>query len=794
LFTTTELNRSFISKKGIYETEANVILTENPNNKPVAINTIQPKGGMQIDEEKENAELLKMYRRLLRKAKPVMKPGDSKQIKKAFMFAAHAHREQRRKSGEPYIYHPVQVAMIVTEEIGLDTTSIISAFLHDVVEDTEYTLKDIEDKFGITVANIIDGLTKMSASAKMNTSLQAENFRKMLLTISKDIRVVLIKIADRLHNMRTLESQPRDKQMKIRSETTYIYAPLAHRLGLYNIKSELEDLGLRYSDPESYFSIKKSIEESKPERNRFFRMFNRPLKMDLGKINLDFEIKMRAKSIYSIYQKMQKQEIPFEQVYDYFAIRIILKNEFANLKAEKYACWSVFSAITDHYTSNTKRLRDWISVPRDNGYESLHITVMGPTGSWVEVQVRTQRMDEIAERGYAAHWKYKEKGARKAGRGKKHDSEVGLDSWISKIRSLLEKKETNAAEFLEDFKGELYQDEVYAFTPKGDLKKLPFGASVLDFAFDIHTEVGARCMAAKVNGKLVPLSHQITNGDQVEIITSKTIKANDGWLKFVVTSRAKTKIKEYLKEDHKRVASLGKETVQRKFKHMKIPFNDQTAQKIAQFFQFKTETDFYFDVGSGIFDHTEIKRFKDHLKDTDEAKKARPETAHEFKKAIKKVHPEDDELIIGEDMSMEHSFAKCCTPIPGDPVFGFTTIGKGIKIHRTTCPNAPSMLANYGHRVIKTRWNSSKSKNKEEFEVDLLIEGVDRMGLVNDVTRVISNQMKVNIQTINISAENGIFKGRISLSVHDKDELESLLVNLRAIENVFRVTRQEDKV
>lgn len=746
---------------------------------------------MHIDEEKENAELLKLYRKLLRKAKPRLKEGDTKLIKKAFMFAADAHKDMRRKSGEPYIFHPVSVALIVAEEIGLGTTSIIAAFLHDVVEDTEYTLNDIEERFGATVANIIDGLTKMSATTQFTTSMQAENFRKMLLTISKDIRVVLIKIADRLHNMRTLNSMPRDKRLKVRSETAYIYAPLAHRLGLYSIKSELEDLGLKYSDPEAYSQIQLKVEESKPERDRFFKMFVKPIKNNIKLQGYDFDIKMRAKSNYSIYRKMQKQDIPFEQVYDYYAIRIILKGDIS-LEKEKSACWEVYSIVTDHYTPNTKRLRDWISVPRDNGYESLHITVMGPNGQWVEVQIRTERMDEVAEKGYAAHWRYKEV-PKKGSKKKSTKNRIGLEHWLAKVRELLENQDLNAFEFLDDFRANLYQDEVYAFTPKGDLKKFPNGASVLDFAFEIHTEVGAKCLGAKVNGKLVPLNYQLQNGDQVEILTSNQPKANEGWLKYVVTSRARSKIKDYLKEDFKRLAALGKEVVLRKFKQMKIPFTDRHITKLSHFFNYKTESDFYYHVGNGDIDHTEIKKFKEHISNEKESKKLRPETAKEFKQEVKKIRKtSEDELVIGENMdSLEYGMAKCCSPIPGDNIFGFITVNSGIKIHRTSCPNAVSLLANYGHRVIKTRW---ASVHEEEFEADLIIEGTDRIGLVNDITRVISSQMKVNIKSINIGTNTGIFRGNISLSVHDIDELGQLILKLENIDGVIKVIRMEEKV
>lgn len=751
---------------------------------------------MQIDEEKENKELLKLYRKMLRHARPILKEGDSATIKKAFKFAVHAHKDMRRKSGEPFIFHPVNVALIVIDEIKLGATAIVAALLHDVVEDTEYTLEDIEQMFGKTVSEIIDGLTKMKATERMrlDNSMQAENFKKMLLTISKDIRVVLIKIADRLHNMRTLDSMPRDKKLKIRSETSYIYAPLAHRLGLYAIKSELEDLGLKYSDPKSYRAIEKKVYDSKPDRSRFFRNFVRPIKQELQKKKqqhpgLDYGIKMRTKSVYSIYQKMQKQQIPFEQVYDFFAIRIIIKGDIPD---EKLACWEVYSIVTDNYTPNTRRLRDWISVPRENGYESLHITVMGPKGQWVEVQVRTERMDDVAERGFAAHWRYKDKpGGR--GSAKRKQAEQGLEAWIGRVREMLEQKDMDAVEFITDFRSNLYQKEVYAFTPKGDLKRFPNEATVLDFAFDIHTEVGLRCMGAKVNGRLVPLHQKLSNGDQVEILTSnKQIKVGQSWMKYVTTSRARTKIKEHLKEDRKRIASMGREVVARKFKQMKEPLSDKNAIRIAHFFGQPTETDFYYQVGLGSIDHTQIKKFKDHLQKEQENKHLKVETAKDFKKNIKEIRKDDDELVIGENSDkLDYSLSQCCKPIPGDGIYGFITINSGIKIHRTTCPNSVSMMANYGHRIIKARWSNSYDK---EFEVKVVIEGTDRMGLMSDVTKVISSQMQVNIRSINITTDTGIFQGKIALSVHGNNEMQELMKKLETVDGVLKVTREEEKV
>ncbi|MEN7548668.1 bifunctional (p)ppGpp synthetase/guanosine-3',5'-bis(diphosphate) 3'-pyrophosphohydrolase [Rapidithrix thailandica] len=733
-----------------------------------------------IDIEQENKTLLRKYRALLRKAKPLLKnyEEDSKQIRKAFKFAVDAHKDMRRKSGEPYIYHPLDVATIVVEEIGLGKTSIIAALLHDVVEDTEWELKDIEERFGTKVAKIIDGLTKISATASKGRSLQAENFRKMLLTISEDIRVVLVKIADRLHNMRTLDSMPKDKQLKIKSETEYIYAPLAHRLGLYNIKSELEDLCLKYSDRSVYDEITEKIEQTQTVRNRFIQNFIKPIRADLKRQGFEFKIKSRTKSIRSIYNKMKRQGVSFEQVYDLFAIRIIFQSI---REVEKTGCWKIYSVVTDHYTPNVNRLRDWISVPKANGYESLHTTVMGPKGQWVEVQIRSERMDEIAEKGYAAHWKYKDNSNDKG--------DQGIEGWLNRVRQLLEDNNTSAIEFLDDFRANLFNKEVFTFTPKGDLKVFPGGATVLDFAFEIHTEVGARCLGAKINGRLVPLNYKLQNGDQVEILTSNKPKANEDWFKFVTTGKARSKIKEYLKEDKKRIASMGKEIVARKLKHLKLPMNDQVVRQMMEYFNLKTETEFYFQVGEGIIEHNQLKRFQEKKKKQDNTPKIRPTDAKEFKQKIREIRKGEDELVIGEDIdNVDYSLAPCCNPIPGDDIFGFTTVSSGIKIHRTNCPNAVAMMANYGYRIIKARWSSLQDK---QFDVHINIEGTDRMGIVNDVTRIISSQMRVNIKSIRFETRNSIFEGDISLLVHDTKEVSRIAKLLEGIEGVIKVKRLE---
>lgn len=737
---------------------------------------------IQVDLEEERKEIIKRYRKLLKMAKPMLKDGDSKIIKKAFNVSNDAHREMRRKSGEPYIYHPLEVALICVEEIGLGTTSIVSALLHDVVEDTDWELEDIEREFGPKVTQIIDGLTKISGVFDYGSSQQAENFRKMLLTLSDDVRVILIKLADRLNNMRTLDSMPRHKQLKIASETMYLYAPLAHRLGLYAIKSELEDLYLKFTDSDTYQFIITKINETRISRNKFIKGFIAPIEEELELQGFKFTIKGRPKSVFSIYNKMKKQNIPFEEVYDLFAVRIIIESELDNEKAD---CWQVYSVVTDFYRPNPDRLRDWISTPRANGYESLHTTVMSSTGQWVEVQIRTLRMDDIAERGYAAHWKYKDKDVVQAKAG------TGLDEWITQVRSLLESNDGSAIEFMDDFRGNLFHDEVFVFTPKGELKVLPFGATALDFAFEIHTEVGAKCIGAKVNQRLVPINHKLKNGDQVEILTSNKQKPTEDWLGSVVTSKAKAKIKDALKEDKKSIIMDGKEIVQRKLKQMKIEFNSEVVEQLRAYFETKTPNEFYYKIGRGIIDATSIKSFKEYK----EQKKQKGKPSYEkvkdettFTKEIKSLKgPDHDQLLIGEDMDVvDYILAKCCNPIPGDDVFGFVTINDGIKIHRTSCPNALELLSNHGNRVIKARWTSQK---QIAFLAGLRIVGTDRVGLINDVTKVISNELKVNMRSITVDSDSGLFEGTIKLYVDSTQHLEKLVANLSKVEGIIKVSR-----
>ncbi|MFK7951672.1 MAG: bifunctional (p)ppGpp synthetase/guanosine-3',5'-bis(diphosphate) 3'-pyrophosphohydrolase [Ekhidna sp.] len=726
------------------------------------------------DLEEERKEIIRRYRRLLRKARPVLKDGDAKLIKKAFYTSMEAHSGMRRKSGEPYIFHPLEVAEICVTEIGLGTTSIVAALLHDVVEDTEYTLEDINRMFGKKVETIIDGLTKISGVFDHGSSQQAENFRKMLLTLSDDVRVILIKLADRLHNMRTLESMPRNKQLKIANETIYLYAPLAHRLGLYSFKSEMEDLYLKYSEAETYRSISQKINATKDARGKFIRNFIKPIKEKLNNLGVDYEIKGRPKSIYSIWNKMQKQGVPFEQVYDLFAIRVILN---VPMESEKALCWQAYSLVTDHYQPNPDRLRDWVSLPRANGYESLHTTVMSDKGQWVEVQIRTRRMDEIAEKGYAAHWKYK---------GGNSSDESGLEMWITKVRETLEQNDGSAIEFVDDFRSTLYSNEVFVFTPKGDLKTLPQGATALDFAFDIHTEVGAHCLGAKVNQKLVPLNFELKNGDQVEILSSKKQKPNESWLKYVVSSKAKSKIKDALKEERKVFVDEGREIVKRKLKQLKLEYRDEVIAKVVSYFNAKSAPDLYYLIGTGKIDHALIKSFNKEEEIVENKKEVKD--AKSLEEKLSRVRKTDhDLLLLGEDLDIvDYKFAKCCNPIAGDGVFGFVTVSEGIKIHRTTCPNAAELLSNYGYRIIKAKWAST---HKQDFETTLSIIGTDRMGLVSDVSNIISEELEVNMRSLSINTEGGIFEGKIRLYVMNTSHLDKLVKKMEKVNGVVKVNR-----
>jgi len=731
----------------------------------------------EVEIEKENAAIAKAYKELLKVSYQTLSVADKKLIRQAFDVAVDAHKNQRRKSGEAYIFHPIAVAKIVAQEIGLDGTCIAAALLHDVVEDNEeYTHAIIKEKFGKTVSRIVDGLTKISSLSKeTDVSTQAENFRKMLLTLNDDVRVIIIKIADRLHNMQTMDSMRADKQEKIASETLYIYAPLAHRIGLYNIKTELEDLGLKYTEPDIYNDIHNKIKESKEEQDAYIKAFSKVIVDSLDKEGLNYDIKGRPKSIYSIRRKMLKQGVSFDEVYDKFAVRIIYKSDLAN---EKFLAWKIYSIVTDHFIPNPIRLRDWISSPKSTGYEALHITVMGPKGRWVEVQIRSERMNEIAEKGYAAHYKYKQGNA-----------EDALDTWVDKLQEALESNETNAVDFVEQFKLNLYSKEIYVFSPKGDLKSLPKGATPLDFAFSIHTEIGMKTRGAKVNGKLVPLSHELQSGDQVEILTSENIKPNSNWLDYATTARARSKIKSSLKDEKKEVAEDGKEILRRKLKQLKINLDEKSINEMVVYFKLKTSLDLFYRVGIGSLDNTMLKEyaasrsnaFMSYIKN----KIRKPTVVPNIDKD--EITTKYDMLVFGkEEEKLDYKLSACCNPIPGDDVFGFLTINEGIKVHKKNCPNALSLQSNYAYRIMQAKWMDS---SQQEFAAQITLSGIDNLGLVNNITKVISDNMHVNMKSISFQSDDGIFSGKINLIVKNSSMLKKLMDNLKKINGIDKVTR-----
>jgi GTP pyrophosphokinase len=732
-----------------------------------------------IELEAENKAIAQEYKELLRISYQTLTNDDKKIIRKAFDVAVDAHKDQRRKSGEAYIFHPIAVAKIVARDIGLGATSIAAALMHDVVEDTDITVQDMEKMFNPKIAQLVEGLTKISkVKTDQEISMQAENFRKMLLTLNDDVRVILIKIADRLHNMQTMGSMADYKQAKIASETLYIYAPLAHRLGLYNIKTQLEDLGLKYTEPVVYNDIVSKIKETKEEQDEYIKTISDVLSTSLQEEGIEFTIKGRPKSIYSIRRKMKVQSVTFDEVYDKFALRIIYKS---NPHDEKFIAWKIYSVVTDHYRPSPSRLRDWISSPKSTGYEALHITVMGPKGRWVEIQVRSERMDEIAEKGYAAHYKYKN-GA---------TEEHGLEIWLNQLKEALENSASNAVDFVEDFKLNLYAKEIYVFTPKGEIKSLPKGATSLDFAFSIHSEIGVTTRGTKVNGKLVPLNYELNSGDQVEIITSANQKPTSQWLDYVTTSRAKNKIKNVLNENTKKIAEEGKELLERKLRHLKITLNEQTLNELVNFFKLHTSLDLFYRAGIGTIENQQLKDFAAQKSNTlvNFFKKTIKRTPSASSEQVRKneLNKKFDLLVFGvEQNKLDYKLSTCCNPIPGDEVFGFITINEGIKVHKKDCPNAISLQSNYAYRIIQTKWIDS---SQEEFKAVLRITGMDTLGLTNELTKVISNQMNVNIQSISLSSEAGIFKGQVTVVVQNNTILKKLIDNIRKVDGIDKITR-----
>ena len=732
------------------------------------------------DIEIEKKALAKEYKELLKISYQTLSVDDKKLIRKAFNFAVDAHEHQRRISGEAYIFHPIAVAKIVAYEIGLDAISIAAALIHDVVEDnSNYSIQNIKKIFGKDIARIVDGLTKISnINKKGDISHQAENYRKMLLTLNEDVRVIIIKIADRLHNMQTLSSMPAEKQIKKASETLYIYAPLAHRIGLYNIKTELEDLGLKYTDPETYNDISKKLIENKKDQDDYIKRFNDKIIKSLTKEKLKYEIKGRSKSIFSIRNKMIKQGISFDEVYDKFAVRIIYKS---NPKNEKFLAWKIYSIVTDHFTPNPIRLRDWISAPKSTGYEALHITVVGPKSRWVEVQIRSERMNEIAEKGYAAHYKYKQKNDK---------SDDSLDVWINKLQEALENPDANAVDFVEQFKLNLYAKEIFVFTPQGELKSLPVDASPLDFAFAIHTEVGLKTRGAKVNGKLVPLSKKLKSGDRVEILTSDKIRPSSNWMDYATTAKARSKIKSTLNAEKKVLAKEGKEKLRRKLKQLKLTLNDKIIAELQKYFKLNTSQDLFYRVGINTIDNVMIKKyassrsnvFISYIKNKIRRK---PKLENEIEK--EEITKKYDLLVFGNDEEkLDYTISTCCNPIPGDNVFGFITINDGIKIHKKNCPNALSMQSNYDYRIIKAKWIDS---SQEEFTVSIDLTGIDKIGLLSNITKVISENMNINMRKLNLETDGGIFKGNIIISVKTNNLVNKVIEKLKKLKGIEKVKR-----
>ena len=748
-------------------------------------------GNKDIFDDEDKNRIQSEYESLVNNLLRCGKPGDRELIDKAFKIANEAHWNMRRKSGEPYIIHPISVAKIVNQEIGLGAKSIAVALLHDVVEDTEYSLEDVERDFDPKIASLIDGLTKISGTynKENSSSLQAENFRKMLLTLSDDLRVILIKIADRLHNMRTLDSMPEHKKMKVAGETIFLYAPLAHRLGLYAIKSELEDLSFKFRQPQVYEEISSKLKHSEKKYVALINKFSLPIIEKLTETGLKFDISGRPKSIFSIWQKMQAKNVPFEEVYDVLAVRIVFE-PVAGIP-EKTQCWNIYSVITETYLPKPDRLRDWVSRPKPNGYEALHVTVMGPEGNWVEVQIRSKRMDEIAERGYAAHWKYKGDEAQ----------ESELDKWIKKIRLMLENPNEDPIEFLDEFKMNLFSSEIMVFTPKGTLISLPKGASALDFAYEIHTEVGNIAIGAKINHKLNPINTILMSGDQVEIITSKIAKPEKEWLAFVRTTKAKDAIKNALKIESKDSLQKGVEILDIKLKEIGLTVNNEIIKTLISGYEALNKEDLYSGIGLGRINLENLKKVVSKSPSKNVIR------YWELKLIGSKKDKEKQETEINqgqidnsvpfllrenvENSEQSYEIAKCCNPIPGDEVIGYHSPEGAIVIHKPKCPLAIRIMSNEGNRIIAVKWAIHKLIS---FIARISMVGIDRIGLVNDITNIISSELKVNMTNINISVQNGIFEGTIDLYVHHTKDLNNLILKISNINGIENVKRVEDFV
>ena len=733
---------------------------------------------MLVEDKILPKEINNLYEDLVKGSYQILNEEEKKIIKDSLIIAYNAHEGQLRKSGELYIYHPLGVAKIVAHNIGLDCDSIAAALLHDVVEDTKLTIKDINKAVGKNIGKIVDGLTKISILRKnKDYSVQAENYRRMLLTLHNDIRVILIKIADRLHNMRTVEYLDEIKKEKIASESLYIYAPLAHRVGLFNLKNELEDLSLKTIEPKTYKTIKSKFDKSQDNQEKYIESFKKLIIESLDNQKIKYSIKGRNKSIFSINNKMQTKNISFNEVYDRFAIRIIYTSSKID---EKFIAWKIYSIISDHFIPNPARFKDWITYPKVNGYEALHLTVVGPENRWVEIQIRSERMDEIAEKGYAAHYNYKH--------GETKQREV--DIWLNKLQDVLIDDPQHAIDFVEDFKLNFYSEEIYVFTPKGDLKSIKSGSTALDFAFNIHTDIGSKTRGARVNGKLVPLSHVLESGDQVDIMTSKNVKPSVNWLDFVITSKAKSKIKSSLNIEKKRISIEGQQILKRKLKNFKIKLDDKISSQMMKFFDINASNDLFFSVGNGAIDNKKIKQFvNDYNRSFIGFIKRR---IGSNKKKVDKINKSDhsikfDKLIFGKDQeSLKYSMANCCDPIPGDSVFGFVSVNDGIKVHKKDCPNSISLRSNYAYRVISAKWIDSQS---HEFNTKINFTGIDDLGIISQITSTISDSMKVNMNKISVESNDGTFTGTISLEVSNTVILNKLLKSLKKIKGIEKVTR-----
>ncbi len=742
---------------------------------------------MKIQTETETQEIIARFEDLMDHCTHINDPDEIKRIKKAFQFANEAHKNMRRKSGEPYIIHPISVSKIVATEIGLGSKSVISALLHDVVEDTEYTLEDIRYSFGDKITEIIDGLTKIAGVFDKKSTIQVENFRKLLLTLSDDVRVILIKLADRLDNMRTLDSMPRNKQLKIAGETSFLFAPLAHRLGLYTIKTELEDLALKYQDPQIYDDILQKIRDSEKKRQLFINKFSLPIIDKLNEHNIKYDISGRPKSIFSIYNKMEAKKVKFEEIYDLFAIRVVFEPN-PNIP-EKVQCWNIYSMITDIYMPKPERIRDWVSTPKANGYEALHGTVMGPNGKWVEVQIRTTRMNDIAERGFAAHWKYKNNG----------QGESELDKWIRRIRELLENPNADALEFIDEFKLNLFASEILVFTPKGMIITLPKNSTVIDSAYEIHTEVGNKAIGAKVNQKLVPLNHILTSGDQVEVLTSESQRTQREWLDYAITAKAKSSIKNALKADNKIRLEAGKKILEEKLRDFNLHPNSRIIKKLIDGYEAESKDDLYLKIGGGIIPLDNIKKIlKKNTKNkwirywelTYNKNIQKNKKVAEIQKKPEKIDLTKP-LVIREGVDepgKNYRIAKCCNPIPGDDIVGYKSPNETIIIHSTKCPTAIKLMSSHGNLIVSANWTRHKILS---FLAGIKIKGIDKIGIVNSITNVISHDLNANIRKIAVETHDGIFEGSIELYVHDTKHLNNLIMNLFKINGVVSVNRIE---